>query len=171
MVYQDWKMKLPEEFPEASRVWIYQSCRSFTEVEEKDIKKQLDDYISCWISHNRPVKGWGTVLFRQFILIMADDTMDRLCGSAIDDAFRFIKNLDENLSLKLMDRMQMGFIQDGVVRILPMNEVENALVEKRINEDTLFFNNAITTQKELINSWILPVKQSFLWQRFAEKAF
>ncbi len=167
MLNQEWKERLPDEFPDASRVWIYQSSRPFTEKEEAYIRGELDHYVDNWVSHSRPVKGWATVLFKQFILIMSDDTEDRLCGSAIDDSFRFIKYLDEKLELKLLDRMQMGFVNGNEIQIIPMEEIEKALAEKRINEHTLFFNNGIATRKELLNGWIIPLKKSFLWQRFA----
>lgn len=170
MTEQNWRDRLPESLSGASRVWVYQNNRPFTPDEEKAITVHLKQFTADWMSHNRPVNGWATVLFRQFILVMADDTMDRLCGSAVDSAIRLIKELEQQYDLQLMDRLQMGFVKKEEILIIPMNEVEKALAAKEISHDTLFFNNAVATKEELLNHWILPLDHSYLWKRVSDEA-
>ncbi len=170
MINSDWKKSVPEDFSEASRVWVYQSNRPFTEEEEKGIRRQLAFYTKNWMSHNRPVKGWATVIFDQFILLMADDTMDRLCGSAVDGSIRFIQDLEAQYGLELMNRMNLGFVKENALLIFPLDEVENRVADRTITGETLFFNNAITTKHQLLNGWILPVNKSFLWNRIKNEA-
>lgn len=165
MINSDWKKNVPEDFSGDSRVWVYQSNRPFTEAEGERIRHQLAVYVAGWMSHNRPVKGWGTVIFDQFIVLMADDTMDRLCGSAVDASIRFVKDLEAQYGLMLMNRMNMGFVKEGALLTFPLQDVERKVLDKTITGETLFFNNAITTKYQLLDDWILPFEKSFLWKR------
>ena len=171
MVHSDWKTAVPADFSGASRVWIYQSGRRFTAEEVIDLNRRLRDFVDNWVSHNRPVKGWAGLLFDQFIVFMADDTMDRLCGSAIDGSIRFIKVLEGQLELVLMDRLQMAFLQpdsDQLVLFM-LDEVEAAMRSGRIQKDALFFNNAVTTKDQMLDKWLVPLQNSFLWTRFSKE--
>ena len=109
---KQWKLPVANYSPD-SRVWIYQSNRPFDEQEMKGIEEQLHQFYTQWISHNRPVKGWAGVLFDQFIVIVGDDTMDRLCGSAVDNSIRLIKSMERQYSVSLMDRMLLAFFGRG----------------------------------------------------------
>lgn len=170
MINPDWKTEVPEDFSDASRVWVYQSSRPFTAGEHESILQQLTDYTGNWISHNRPVKGWGTVFFNRFIVLMADDTMDRLCGSAVDSSLRFIKELETQYDLELLNRMNMGFVKEDVLLIVPFHEVEDRVSKEVISAETPFFNNAVTTKGQFLAEWIQPFEESFLGKKTISKA-
>ena len=67
---------IPSDFASDSKVWIFQSSRAFIEKEEKEVNEQLFQFYKQWLSHNVPVKGWAKLLYRQFIVVMADETGD-----------------------------------------------------------------------------------------------
>lgn len=170
MINPDWKQGLPSDFSEDGKVWVYQSNRIFSEEEKEIIGQRLDHYTRNWISHNRPVKGWGSLFFNQFIVLMADDTMDRLCGSAVDNSIRFIKELELKFGLELINRMNLGFVKDDILLVVNLHDVQQKVAEGSITGETLFFNNAITTKRQLVDHWIRPFKESFFWKRVANKA-
>lgn len=169
MELKNWQSCLPEGFSPETRVWIYQINRPFTGEEEGAIREQLQGFYTGWLSHDRPVKGWATVLFDQFILIMADDTMDRLCGSAVDNSIRLIKDLEHQYHISLLDRMLLAFWINNKIETIPINQVNQAVENGRITGETLFFNNAVSTKAELENNWIIPLNSSYLWKRITEK--
>lgn len=168
MITPDWDKVIPTDFPDTARVWIYQNNRPFSQEEEEEINLLLGNYVDNWVSHNRPVKGWASVLFNQFILLMADDTMDRLCGSAVDDSVRYIRGLEEKFGLELLNRMNIGFVKNDELLTIPINDVEQHFDDGTISQDTLFFNNSICTKKELLGKWIQPIEESFLWKRVSK---
>lgn len=169
MDHTNWKTLLPDHFSADSRVWVYQSSRPFNEAELKEINEQLYQFYSQWMSHNHPVKGWAAVLFNQFIVILSDDTSDRLCGSAVDHSIHVMKSLERQYQVSLLDRMLLGFKVEDKVELLPMNQVSYALENGIINGDTLFFNNAITTKSALEDDWLIKVKDSWLGKRFLSR--
>lgn len=165
MDIQHWKSLLPEGFSPESRVWIYQSSRAFTEAESDKVEKLLNDYGAQWMSHNRPVKGWIKLLFNQFIIFMSDDTEDRLCGSAIDGSIRFVKEIEKEFNVGLLDRMTLAFLEGNEIKLFPVNKVHIALEKEFINADTLYFNNTVTTKASLENNWMIPLKDSWIGKK------
>lgn len=165
----NWKQTIPPGFSPASRVWIYQSSRPFQEKELAEIKEQLYQFYAQWMSHNRPVKGWAGILFDQMILVVADDTGDRLCGSAVDHSVRVMKSLERQYEVSLLDRMTLGFLHQGKVALLPIVQISHALEMGKIDGNTLLFNNTITTRAQLEDQWLIPVKDSWLAKRFLNR--
>ena len=162
----NWKQAIPPGFPPLTRVWVYQSSRPFQEKELAEVTEQLYQFYAQWMSHNRPVSGWAGVLFNQMIVVMADDLADRLCGSAVDHSIRVMKSLERQYGVSLLDRMTLGFLAGGKVELLPMAQVPHALAMGKIDANTPFFNNAISTYAELDDRWLIPVRDSCLPGRF-----
>lgn len=158
---------LPQDFSDASKVWIYQSNRPFSEKEEREINEQLLQFYSQWLSHQQPVKGWAKLLFKQFIIIMADETHVTIGGCSTDGMQRMIKSLERQYSVTLFDRMTLTFLIKDKTEMLPFNQVQYAIEKGFINKDTLTFNNIATTKQELLNNWIVPLSESWLAQRIA----
>jgi len=158
---------LPQDFSDASKVWIYQSSRPFSEKEEREINEQLLQFYSQWLSHQQPVKGWAKLLFKQFIIIMADETHVTIGGCSTDGMQRMIKSLERQYSVTLFDRMTLTFLIKDKTEMLPFNQVQYAIEKGFINKDTLTFNNIATTKQELINNWLVPLSESWLAQRIA----
>ncbi|HNF71823.1 MAG TPA: hypothetical protein PLP34_05390, partial [Chitinophagaceae bacterium] len=65
---------LPGNFSDQSRVWIYQSSRPFNEQEEMEINEQLYNFYVQWTSHGAEVKGWARLVFKQFVVVLADES-------------------------------------------------------------------------------------------------
>jgi hypothetical protein len=46
--------------------------------------------------------------------------------------------------------------------MLPFSQVQYAIDKGFINRDTLVFNNVALTKKELLEKWLVPLKESWL---------
>lgn len=165
METQDWKKRIPADFPNASRVWIYQSSRPFTEQEQREIKEQLYQFYTQWLSHAEKVKGWGGLLFDQFIVLMADETETMVGGCSTDSSVRVIKSIERQYHVQLFDRLMITFLVDDKPEMLPLAQVQYAIDKGYIGKDTLMFNNTITSKQALLNEWLVPVGASWMATR------
>lgn len=161
---------IPADFSDNARVWIYQSSRPFVEKEENEINEQLLQFYTQWQSHGDPVKGWAKLLFKQFIIIIADETEVHVGGCSTDASVRVVKSIERQYSVNMFDRMTLTFLVNGKAQMLPYNQVQYAIDKGYINQDTLFFNNLAGTKKDLMEGWLVPLKNSWLGERvsFAE---
>ena len=164
--YLSLKKYLPENFNELSKVWIYQSSRLLTMSEALSIESLLENFINQWQSHGAPVKGFANLIFGQFIIIMADETQTAVGGCSTDSSVKLIKQIEQEFKLDFLNRQNLAFIIKDKIQILPMQQLNYALENEFINAETLYFNNTVTSKKDLENNWIIPIKKSWLSNRY-----
>lgn len=166
----DYKETIPSGFHDTSRVWIYQSSRLFTIPEALQIEQILNDFTTNWKSHGTPVKGFANLLYGQFVILIADETATGVSGCSTDSSVRVIKTIEEQFGVNMFDRQMLAFLVKDKVQLLPMPQINYAIENNYISIDTLYFNNLVSTKKELLEKWLIPVKESWLASRIKAKA-
>ncbi len=156
---------IPEDFSEDSKVWIYQTERLFSLQEALQLEQLLQDFVNNWQSHGTPVKGYGNLLFGQFIILMADETATGVSGCSTDTSVRLIKNIEEFFNVQLFNRQLLAFVIKDKIQVLPLAQLNYAIENRYLTGDTLYFNNLVQTKHELLNKWLIPVKDSWLKSR------
>ncbi len=158
---------IPENFNDNSRVWIYQCNRQFTLDETLQIEELLEAFSNTWLSHGAKVKGYANLFFGQFIVLMADESATGISGCSTDSSVHLIKNIEQDYNVNLFDRQTLAFVLKERIQLLPLGQLDNAIAEEFINAHTLYFNNTVQTKNELLSSWIIAVRESWLAKRFS----
>ena len=165
MMNLEYQQQIPENFDDGSRVWIYQSSRLFFLSEALQIEEMLENFVSAWQSHGVPVKGYANLFFGQFIVLMADESATGVSGCSTDSSVRLIKHIEEKMKVQLFERQNLAFVVKDKVQLLPMSQLSYAFKNDFINAETLYFDNTIMTKNELLEKWIVPVRESWLARR------
>ena len=158
----EYKHLLPEDFNDNSRVWIYQSSRLFSLSEALHIEDMLNDLVANWKSHGTPIKAYANLFFGQFIILMADETATGVSGCSIDSSVRVIQQIEKDFKVEMFNWQNLAFVVKDKVQIIPRQQFSYALENNFITPDTLFFNNVVSTKKELEENWLIPIKNSWL---------
>jgi hypothetical protein len=66
----------------------------------------------------------------------------------------------------MFDRTTLAFVIKDKVELLPVSQVVYAFDNGFLKPGTLYFNNLVQTKQELEDSWIIPLKNSWLRKRF-----
>lgn len=159
------KELIPADFSDNSRVWVYQSSRPFSEKEAKEINEQLLQFYLQWQAHGAGVKGWAALLFRRFIVMMADESDVAVSGCSTDSSVRVVKSIERQYEVNLFDRLSLTFLVKGQPEVLPLGQVQYALDKGFIDAGTPLFNNLVTTKGDLLQNWLQPLGQSWLRAR------
>jgi hypothetical protein len=148
-------------FPDNSKVWIYQSSRPFDEDDVNFIKVRVDEFIENWESHGSLLKADFDVLYSLFIVVFVDEQSDRMCGSAQDRLVRLMKEMEQELEVELVNRMNLAYLKGSTAKVVKMNDFAKLLNEGEIDENTIVFDNTITTKAAFDKKWKLPLKESW----------
>ncbi len=157
---------IPADFSPESRVWIYQANRLLTLSEALELEKILNSFISDWKAHGQLVKGFANLFFGQFIILIADENITTVSGCSTDSSVRMLKAVEDVFKISLFDRNQLAFVIKDKIQLLPFSQVEYALTNHFIQPDTLFFDHSVSTKKELLERWIVPLSSSWLGRRY-----
>ncbi len=161
----DYKHLLPADFAANSRVWIYQSSRRFSLGEALQIEDLLNHFVENWKSHGTPVKGFGTLFFGQFIILMADEQATGVSGCSTDSSVRLIKEIEQLYKVAMFDRQNLAFVSKEKIELLPLGQLQYAFDNGFLQSDTIYMNNLVQTKAEMEQSWLIPVKESWLAKR------
>ena len=167
-IFENYQSVVPENFRQNARVWIYQADRVFTPSEANEITEALDSFNHEWNSHGDKVASFVHLFFNRFIVLMADEQVVHVGGCSTDASYRFLKGLERIHNVKLFGRHSLAFLVDGMIRTIPLTELQEVLDHGEITGDTLYFNNTILTRQDLTDKWIVPVKDSWLAKRLPQ---
>ena len=130
--------------------------------EALQIEDLLNHFLANWKSHGTPVKGFGTLFFGQFIILMADENATGVSGCSTDSSVRLIKEIEQLYKVSMFDRQNLAFVIKDKVEVLPLNQLPYAFENGFVTSDTLYYNNTAETKLDLENNWIIPIKDSWL---------
>ncbi len=148
-------------YPDNAKVWIYQSNRHFDEDELAYLKVQLDDFTSEWESHGKMLTGTTEVLYNLFVVFFVDEEGDTMCGRAQDASVNFMKKMEGELEVSFLDRMIQSYKKGEKVEVVRMADYEALIASKQIDENTIVYNNMITTKIDFDHHWEVPMKNSW----------
>ena len=148
MTYQD--------FPSTAKVWIYQSNREFIEKERNFILSSSSDFLKNWNAHGSKLNACAEIFYNRFLVFFVDETMASASGCSIDKSVHFVKELEQRLNLNFFDRLQIAYLEDEEVKTIHFSEI-NAL-----SDNTIIFNNAVTSKLEWETSWKQPIRESWV---------
>jgi hypothetical protein len=150
------------EISSEAKAWVYTSNQNFTESQLSNIEKYAEVFLSQWDSHGKIVKGNIQVLHNRFIAVFADTEGDTMCGRAQDSSLKFMKELEEILEVKLLDRMLVAINQKGTIETLPFMELRNKITSGEIAKSTTFYNGLVASKEQFLNDWERPIEGSWL---------
>ena len=154
-------METKNTLPLNSRVWIYQSNREFSESESKEIMILQKDFVCQWASHGTLLNSAAELFYNRFIVFFVDEQVKDATGCSIDKSVAFVKQVEQQYGVSLMDRLNLAYRENNEIKTLKMVDFQNQIKKGLINENTLVFNNLIQTKQEFLNAWEVPAKNSW----------
>lgn len=152
-----------DELSLQSRVWVFQSNRVLAAEEQNSIDHHLNSFVEQWSTHGAQMHASHVILHNCFVVVAADEQKQAASGCSIDSFTALFKKLGEQHNLSFFDRFSVAHKLNGEVVISALNDFKKLIKEGVVTENTIVFNNLITTKEDLLNKWEIPLKES--WQK------
>jgi len=149
------------ELPDSSRVWIYQSNRSFTDLELQEITSQLEGFITQWTAHGADLKASFEIKYKRFITLALDQQLNAATGCSIDSSVKFIQDLEQKYDVDLLDKMNVSYKQGEFVAYKTLTDFRKMAKEKAVSKNTIVFNNLVNNKGEYLSDWEVPASDSW----------
>jgi uncharacterized protein YqfB (UPF0267 family) len=156
-------------FSPQSKVWIYQSNRQFTAIEAKAIQQKLDAFTAQWTAHGHQLKAKAEMPYNFFIVLTVDQDTASATGCSIDSSVRLIKEIEQTYGVDLFDRFNMAYKINDEVHVVTKEDFETLISIKKINPQTIVFNNLVQTLAEFEQKWEVELENSWHKMIFAEQ--
>ncbi len=149
------------ELPDSSRIWIYQSNRSFTDLELQEITSNLEAFITQWTAHGADLKASFEIKYKRFITLALDQQLNAATGCSIDSSVKFIQELEKKYNVDLLDKMNVSYKQGEFVAYKTLTDFIKMAKEKAVSKNTIVFNNLVTNKGEYLSDWEVPASDSW----------
>ncbi len=150
-----------KNLPDTARVWVYQADRYLTIEEVEYISAKAIIFIDSWTRHGDDLRGSFTIKYNQFLVLALDESFNNASGCSIDSSVRFIKEVEQELKIDLMDKMNVSFKDGENVNIVKLPQFQEFAVAKKITPETIVFNNMVNTKHDFENKWEIPANESW----------
>lgn len=148
-------------FSPQSRVWVYQSDRKFTSVEENGILNKLAAFTNQWKAHGNELLAKAEIRYGFFIILTVDESQAGVTGCSIDSSVRLIKEIEQEYHVDLFNRFNIAYKVNGEVVVNSKEDFETLVNIKQVTPETIVFNNMVQNLAELESKWEVPFQNSW----------
>ncbi len=150
-----------DQLPQDARVWVYQCNRKLDDEEVLKLKAKLESFLEKWTAHGADLHAGAEVKYNWFIVIGLDQGINSASGCSIDAQVRFIQQLEQEMDLELLDKMNVTYIQNERVHYKPLLEFKKMAKDGAVGKNTMVFNNLVNTKGEFEEHWEIPAIESW----------
>ena len=141
--------------PEESRIWIYAAEQKLTNEQESYILQSISDHIKNWEAHKVPLTAGVAILENHFIVVALDETKNGASGCSIDTLQNKIQELEKELSVSLLNRLNIFCRIDDEIQC-----VRSFQLESIAKSNTLFYDLTIQNKSDL-DSYLKPISEGW----------
>ena len=152
------------------RLWIHAAQRRLSAEEQKEINAQFSEFLKGWAAHGKSLKASFEILYDQLLILAVDEGFEQATGCSIDSSVQVVRAVDQRYDLDLFNRLNLTFLEDGAIRIVPMFELNKAYQQGLIDAESIFLDNSISSLTAFRNNWQLPFKDSWAFKKIKQLA-
>lgn len=159
-----------DDLDKSSRLWVYQADRPLTEEEQQFVLQNGKVFVENWTAHNRALNASIEIKFKQFIVLAVDETKAPATGCSIDKSVHFVKALENELNINLLDKSKIAFLIGNEVVLEKLTSIKSKVESDEIKADLMTFNNMVTSKGDFDNNWLIPASKSWMGRFFKIEA-
>lgn len=152
-------MRVPiDQLSNDAHVWIFGISPSLDPAQRDRLMRQVDTFLENWAAHGTPIPGAAEVREGSFLVVAADENREK-SGCSIDRMFGTLKQLENELGVKILDSNRVFFRGDDAVKAVPRGEFRTSG-----NADTRVFDVTVERLGDVRSgTWEKPASES--WHR------
>ncbi len=141
--------------PESSRIWVYAAEKALTQSQQDYILSYVSEHLMGWNAHKVDLTAGVTILENHFIVVALDENINAASGCSIDTLQQTIQALEKELSISLMNRLNVFCKIEEEIQVVPSFKLGTIA-----NADTLFYDLTILTKSDL-NTYLKPISKGW----------
>ena len=141
--------------PEQARIWVYASEKALTQNQQAYILNYISEHLKGWNAHKEPLTAGVTILENHFIIVGLDEDKNGASGCSIDTLQNTIQKIEKELTLSLMNRLNVFCKIEQEIHCIPSFKLESMA-----KADTPFYDLTILTKSDL-NTYLKPISEGW----------
>jgi hypothetical protein len=156
-------MYLPfDQLSDQAPIWIYQADEPMSDAQVDAVMQRTNVFLANWTSHGRPLQGGAVIKENIFLVVGIEKPTHNLSCCTIDSVIHLLHELRVDLRINFLNRDRVIFKQGEQILAVPISQVKKKIQQGELTSDTLMFDNTITDKADLVDKWLVPIKNSWL---------
>jgi hypothetical protein len=143
------------------RIWAYTISKPLSASEQEAIVAQGKVFVNQWTAHENKLSADFSIENGRIILVKVNEDVYGASGCSIDKLTRFIKRLESDYNIELMNRFLVAYQHGDKVEVVHAQHIKTLLQNGDISENTMIYNTAIANDTEW-HQWQQPLKDTWL---------
>lgn len=153
--------------PDSARLWVFGADRPLSSDQEERLLEVVDGFLADWEAHGTPLHAAREWVRERFLLVAVDEEKAPPSGCSIDALVRALKELEDEMGLRLVDRSPVWYLDDGEVRAVSRPEFRSLARAGEVGPATTVFDPTLTRLEELRDdAFELPASESWHGKAF-----
>lgn len=144
------------------RIWIYTLSQLLPDSQLSLLEQRCRDFVNSWTAHEVSLDASFELYQKRLLIFKVNEAHYNASGCSIDKQLRLVKELEQQFSVELLNRLLVAYEQSGEVQVVKASGIPGLLQEGRLNANTPVFDNTITLSSELDTAWKKPLKDTYL---------
>ncbi len=144
------------------RIWIYTISKSLSDEQLTQLKNRCHNFVSTWTAHEVSLDASFEIYKNRLLIFKVNEANYNASGCSIDKQVRLVKELEQEFSVELLNRLLVAYEKNDVVAVVKASEIAGLLNDGGISENTVVFDNTITQSTDLETNWKKPLKDTYL---------
>ena len=144
-----------------NKVWTFILSRKLSTEEINLLIQQGNNFISEWTAHEQKLTSRFELFRERIIIVKVDEKNTSASGCSIDKLTRFIKNLEKQFNLELLNRLLVAFKKENQIEVVHASKVKELISQNILTESTIIYNTSASNQNELEN-WEQKLNSTWL---------
>lgn len=144
-----------------NRAWTYIISRVLNDSELEQINVAGKHFVKTWTAHEQQLVADFSIFNKRIIIVRVNEDVTNASGCSIDKLTRFIKEIEVNFQVELLNRMLVAYQTGEAIEVVHVSKIKNLITEQLISENTIIYNTAVANDNEL-QEWEQPLKTTWL---------
>jgi len=153
-----------ESFKGNDSVQIFPSSRKFYPQEIDPLNEKIEGF-KLQLMDQFNISVTSLLVYDRFVIFVFHFEEKSEMNSTYNALNDFISSIEQELSLTLLDRMNVCFKQGQYVQYKDLKAFKKLIKSKSVNAQTIVFDNLVTTVDDLKSYWELPISETW-YSRF-----
>ena len=121
-----------DKISDESRIWIFQSNRLISNSDIESLQNKIESFLISWTSHGNKLIVSSKIEYNLFIIIALDQSQSSASGCSIDKLVSFIKKLEDQFSISLLDRLAISYKDNNKISVVRLDDFKRKILEKKL---------------------------------------
>lgn len=146
----------------SNRIWTFTISKALSKDQLNKLEQTGREFVNQWTAHDQPLSASFSIEKERLLIVKVNESVYQASGCSIDKLTRFIKQLEQEFNVELLNRLLVPYITPaGQIDVIPAASVKTLLQNATLTASTPVYLTSVTSEAELQN-WIQPLSETWL---------